>query len=223
MYYVLMNDLHQIIKSKYKYLIIYLFFICIFLVYEMFLKLDIRDILFSILGLEVVKKNILFLILYIANIMIALFISYQLFTNDYKNSKDNIFLRVLPNKWFIFKSISCFIINFLFRLIIFLITGVILFLFNKEIDMNFCIILFFKSSFYFYFIQILFLLTVYIYQTKPFLLFPLILLILLFNKVIIQCCLGQWWLYIIFGILINIIIIKIYNNIFTVLFEKNGG
>ena len=222
MRYIMMNDFYQILKEKSKYFISYFIVICIFFIFESCLHFDYNDIYLSLLGIKIIKKNILFILLYLSNILISLFIAYNIFSNDFKNSLDNLFLRISPRKWLFCKSISCLFFTFLFRGILCFMVTSILFFFYKVIDIWY-ILVFLKSIFYFTFIQFLFILIVYLLQSKKYVLFLLpIFLFFLFLGSILIILSDIWWVYLMLSILSIILLMYVYGHCFVNLFERNG-
>lgn len=223
MQYILINDFYQVLKAKYKYLIAYFIITYIFLFFELFLQLDYRDIFLSLMGIKIVKNNILFILLYLSSIIMSLFIAYNIFSYDFKNSLDNLFLRISPKEWLVCKSISCLFFTIFFRLILFLTVVIILVLFSKNITIQF-ILLFLKSILYFSFIQSLFILFVFLFQSKRYIsfIFFMFIFVVFLNKIIIMS-LNICLVYLLLNVLLMVILMYTFENCFVNLFERSGG
>ncbi len=223
MQYIMISDFYQILKEKYKYFVTYFIFIFIFLIFELFLQLDYGDIFLSLMGIKLVKKNILFILLYLSSILISLFIAYNIFSYDFKSSFNNIFLRISPKKWMFYKSVSCLFFTIFFRFTLFLIIATVLaFLYNNGVIWY--ILLFLKSILYFSFIQLLFILVTCLFQTKKIISFLLSIFIsIIFLSSILIFLSDIWWIYLFLDILLIIILMYTYENCFINLFERNGG
>lgn len=223
MKYIIVNDFLQILKQKYKYFITYFIATFIFLIFELFLQFDYHDILLSLMGIKIAKNNILFLLLYLSGILISLFIAYHIFSYDFRNSLNNIFLRVSPKKWFFCKSISCLFVTILFRFSLFLLISLFLIIFCKN-TFFWLNLLFLKNIFYFSFMQLLFILYIYLFQSRKYISFFLSILIsvIFLSKVLIFLP-SVWWIYLFLDILLTIILVYTYENCFVNLFERNGG
>ena len=173
------------------------------------------------MGFKIIKNGILFILFYILNVFISLFIAYSLFSYDFKNSLDNIFLRISPKKWLFYKCISCFIFTILFRFILFLFITMFLFIFSKYINIS-LILLFLKNVSYILFIQLSFVLLIYSFQSRKYTLFSLISVFILFCSKILIFSINFWWIYILFDFLLIILLMFVYKNNFTNLFERYG-
>lgn len=223
MKYIIVNDFLQILKQKYKYFITYFIATFIFLIFELFLQFDYHDILLSLMGIKIAKNNILFLLLYLSGILISLFIAYHIFSYDFRNSLNNIFLRVSPKKWFFCKSISCLFVTILFRFSLFLLISLFLIIFCKN-TFFWLNLLFLKNIFYFSFMQLLFILYIYLFQSRKYIsfLFFILISVIFLSKVLIFLP-SVWWIYLFLDILLTIILVYTYENCFVNLFERNGG
>lgn len=222
MQYIFINDFYQIFKAKYKYFLAYFIVILVLLFFELFLKVEGDKIFLSLMGIKIIKNNIIFLLLYLINIIISLFIAFNIFLADFKNSSGNIFLRILPKKWIIFKSLSCFFITLFLRILLFLLIFAIYIIINEKINLVFTI-LFIKNIFYLFFLQLLFVSILYLFNfSKCFFLSIIIIIIcLLFPKILLFYS-NRWMLYIFLDILFILFLIKIYRSCYVKLFERNG-
>lgn len=129
MKYIVMDDITDIIKSKYRLIIVYL---CSILI--LYLSFDIKnvinledikymlDIIFSTtINLKSLTADILKAIYFILNYGLSILIALSIFFKDIDNS-DNLFLRIKVSKWIDAKIISNIIVTFVLNFIFYLVT-----------------------------------------------------------------------------------------------------
>lgn len=227
MKFILINDFTQLIKHKYKYFISFFLVIIIFTYYQLILKNSSKTIFLSITGLEFLNNKVVSLILYLLNKLIILFAVYNMFVYDFRNSMDNLFLRISAKKWIMTKCFSIFLFISVFRMIVFLFIFIALKIAQSQpFDLLVLLSIYLKDTIYNIFLQSLLVLIIWLYQTHKGILSMLIVLISFFSKLMfpkLSFITNYWWLYLVFGIVIYFLLSMIYINNFSILFEKNGG
>lgn len=105
MKYILKNDISYIINNLVKYV----FFILIVPVIMFFIvnnSISEKEIVNYIMGLNIKIKdsNFLEIIIYVFNVFVSLLFVISIYLKDLTIGLDNIFLRINPNKWYIYKT-----------------------------------------------------------------------------------------------------------------------
>lgn len=225
--YMLYYNFFQILKQKRSYIISYfiVFLFCLF-----FLKLfdfDENTLFYGSLGLSMSNKHILITILYIFHRVFFLFLSFYIFTYDFSNSIDNIFLRIKSGKFILLKCFSIFMSTFVMKLAIYALFFLTAELFFKmDIDFLTFISVFLLDLLYFSFIQFLFLLFYLIFQCYLIVGIVFSIISVGFISLIFPnySYLNQWfWIYLLLFIPIIISLYIIYKNKYVIIFERNRG
>ena len=225
--YMLYYNFFQILKQKRSYIISYfiVFLFCLF-----FLKLfdfDENILFYGSLGLSMSNKHILITILYIFHRVFFLFLSFYIFTYDFSNSIDNIFLRIKSGKFILLKCFSIFMSTFVMKLAIYALFFLTAELFFKmDIDFLTFISVFLLDLLYFSFIQFLFLLFYLIFQCYLIVGIVFSIISVGFISLIFPnySYLNQWfWIYLLLFIPIIISLYIIYKNKYVIIFERNRG
>ena len=227
MIYILYNSFFQILKQKINYIISYfvVFLFCLFFI-NIF-NFDGNILFYGSLGFDFTNKHILMIILYVFHRIFFLFISFHIFTYDFFNSLDNIFLRVKSGKFILLKCFSIFISTFVIKLVVyalFLIATKLLF--RIDIYLPTFISTFFLDLLYFSFIQFLFLLFYILFNCYPIIGTILGIISVGFIRLIFPnySYLNKWfWFYFLILILIIIGLYIIYKNKYVTMFERNRG
>lgn len=222
MQYIFVNDFNQIFRTKCKYFLAYFIIIIIILFYEILLQLNSHEMFLSLMGIKIINNNIIFLLVYLLNICISLFIAFNIFFNDFKNSICNIFSRVMPNRWIIYKIISCLACTFLFRIFMFFFILVLCSLLKKNISSVFYIV-FLKNFFYYFFLQLIFVSLICLFQSDNNILLSIfvVMVYLTFANILIFSF-DMWHIYIYLDILLTLFMTVLYKMCYIKLFERNG-
>ena len=224
---MLYYNFFQILKQKKSNIISYfiVFLFCLF-----FLKLfdfDENILFYGSLGLSMSNKHILITILYIFHRVFFLFLSFYIFTYDFSNSIDNIFLRIKSGKFILLKCFSIFMSTFVMKLAIYALFFLTAELFFKmDIDFLTFISVFLLDLLYFSFIQFLFLLFYLIFQCYLIVGIVFSIISVGFISLIFPnySYLNQWfWIYLLLLIPIIISLYIIYKNKYVIIFERNRG
>ncbi len=224
---MLYYNFFQILKQKKSYIISYfiVFLFCLF-----FLKLfdfDENILFYGSLGLSLSNKHILITILYIFHRIFFLFISFYIFTYDFSNSIDNIFLRIKSGKFILLKCFSIFMSTLVIKLVVYALFFLIAKLFfTMDIDFLTFISVFLLDLLYFSFIQFFFLLFYLIFQC--YLIAGIVFSIISVGFISLvfpsYSYLNQWfWIYLLLLIPIIISLYIIYKNKYVIIFERNRG
>lgn len=167
MKFILINDFAQLIHQKYKYFISFLISAIIFIIYQLLLDTSSESIFLSTVGMEIQDKKIVSLILYLLNKIILLFSIYNIFIYDFKNSMDNLFMRISTKRMIFFKCFSALLFIFVFRTLFFLLVFTILKISNHiPFGLSFLFNISFKDVMYNDFLQLFSVLIIWLCQTK---------------------------------------------------------
>lgn len=130
MKYILRNDLNSLKESFLK---VFIFNFVPMIVYFLVLKITneyVYSMVLNIAGLDISKNSsILEILLLVSNLVGYFYIIISIYTNDIKNNKCNIFLRIKKKEWVYKKLLSlslCILIYTLIRIIFFNILSYIL-------------------------------------------------------------------------------------------------
>lgn len=220
MKYILMNDFKFLIKNKRLLIASYLSIILLFLFTIKTLRFDInRNTLCKVIGISYdFKDNYMYLFIYVLNVCISIYLCIILFSKDIKIGKENIFLRLKKEKWFLYKMISIFFTITLLKTIIYVFTFLIL----NNGTINFQII--FLDLMNIYCVQIASIIVYYIglqYRELLFLLFLIIIVVFYkinnFNLLFVDNCNLLISMAFIFLFMISIFLFK---NNYILFFEK---
>lgn len=195
MKYILINDIISFFRKYKKLIFCFELLIILILLIQIFIGIPININLFkSIVGLNSnINDGLFSILIFLLNLGFHLIIIFQIFDNDIKNGTDNIFLRIKLSKWLLYKFVSIILLNFIFRIIIYVIVTIIFLVFSKLPLYNNIFELYFVNLVYIFFIDSIFL-NFYIILKK----YPNFLGIILF---LIILCLNM--IFIDFSILIN--------------------
>lgn len=192
MKYIIRNDVSYIFTNK--RLLFVLYFVAISFVSMLYTMsgMDTNSSLSIILGNNYKVNESLYieLIMYIFNILIAVYLCFLLYIKDIRYNLDNIFLRVNPKCWIINKNLIFLIIMAFFKVLEYLLIMIIFFVSNKNIDLYYMIFIMFKDYIYHLVVQY-FLLFGYIViellkRMKPLFIVLCLLLIIIFPKNILN-------------------------------------
>lgn len=223
MKYMIRNDVSYIFTNK--RLLFILYFVAISFVSVLYIMggMDTNNSLSIILGNNYKVNESLYieLIMYIFNIAIAVYLCFLLYIKDIRYNLDNIFLRVSPKNWIIKKNLIFLIIMAFFKVFEYLLITIMFYVCNKNIDLNYMILIMFKDYIYHLVIQY-FLLFGYIVigllkKTKPLFILVCLFFIIIFPKNILNSNL----LFLIMLLVVMIIsIIIIFINCSKLIIEK---
>lgn len=221
MRYTLFNDVYTFVKKYCKYIIFYYLIVLFFIIINLLMyKQFTNDLFFKSLGvLYSSDMGILDIIIFYFNFSFNLFVVFQIFDNDIKNGICNIFLRMSIKKWLSFKCISLALITLLKNLIFY----VILMIISIGFQFNIFSILkqFIISIIFIIFVNLFVLITVTLKKNVRniiliFISGMILLEIIPFNIYIID----DYWNFIILGIIIQIIYLRLKSKKIVYIIEK---
>lgn len=221
---ILYHDLSQIFRIRKKMLFGYFSSILFLMIFVCILKIPYMDIFCGILGLKFYKYSPLFVVSYLLNRIFFICIIFCLFTYDFKNSKGNLFTRLMPSKWMLLKISSGVIITVILRIIIYLIIMLIMYLFNGNIiSISSLFQYFLIDIFYFLFIQFSSLFLYFLFQYKLLLGIFLLLIYFIFNSFFIaDLSFYLIWFYIIVDFIFILLHVYFFKNQYVILFERSA-
>lgn len=225
MKYMLLYDFFHILKEKYRYIITYFIVILILIFYQYMLKMTLSNVFYGVLGLEIYNNNLLFVLNFILTKTVFLFVTFQIFTHDFKTGLDNLFLRIDSKKWVLFKICSHLVITFFFKLFLYFLVGITLFILYGSLSKIPIIVVFLYDFIYTLSLQLLFVFIYYLYQVKPFIgLFSLATVVSFWQIIFPKFSFIKKYLlvYIVLFLITNILLRKIYQKNYVVLFERNS-
>lgn len=164
MKYVIYNDIDYIFKNK-KKLISLLFILSII---SILILIQSRDTIFDILtvglglNLKLKESGTMEIIMYLLNLFFFLYLIVDIYIKDITYNIDNIFLRIKPLKYIIYKNIGFILITFLIKMLQYILCILLGIIMNKEFSMN-IIDLYFTDYIYILIFQYLFMILYYIY------------------------------------------------------------
>lgn len=225
MKYILLCDFFNIFKIKGHYFKAYILFLLLLLVVLHFLHLNESDVFYAIFGLQI-KQNPIFLLTYILTRIIFVFLSFQLFTYDFKNNISNLFLRIKPFYWIISRIFSNILILLLLKIFTYFIINSICFLLYDSWFSIFYIFTYLCCDIiYTLFLQIFFIFIYFLYQYSPtfsiLLLFLNVLNIFIFFPKLTFIS-DYWCIYMLLCLFYIIILILLYKSKYVILFERNS-
>lgn len=221
MKYIYKNDLLYFIKNEKKFVFTYLLFTISYFLLN-FLRLKATK---NIIGIETLAldckfdlNNWLNLIAFILYISIHCYIALKIFIKDFRNNPSNIFLRISPKKWILYKILSISTISILLLFFSYIVTIILYFSFINR-DSGISISLFIKNYIFISILQQL-LLALYIIFSK----YNFVILLIIFGTIIklfnIQTSIINMNIYVLLIVylttFISILIInrKLYINLF---------
>ena len=222
MKYILKNDTSYIINNLIKYIFfIYVVPIIIFLIINN--SIPKQEVIVYVMGLNIkfLKSNFLEIIIYIFNVFVSLFLVTSIYLKDLNVGLDNIFLRIEPCKWYVFKTI--FFVAFM--VILKFIQYLIIFLIIKEVNFSFIIKLAIVDSIYVLFLQFLFfliytILSIFGKNNESLLLFMVVYFFLIPKSILMFNSFRLIFL-ILFIFFSIVCIYKIFKNNYSDLFQNN--
>lgn len=181
MKYILINDILSFFKKFFK-LILSFFILLISVLLVQILIGNVIDIEFfeNIIGLNSNIEDGLFpTLMFLLNLGFHLVMIFQIFNNDIKNGTENILLRINMSKWILYKFISIFLLNNLFRIVVYLCTIIVLFIFGKVFPFEILLKCYFINIIFIFFIDSIFLIIYGLTKKKTYLLSIFILILVI--------------------------------------------
>lgn len=224
MWCILYRDLSQIFKIRKKILLSYFLSILFLVLFTNILGISYMNIFYGILGFKFYKNNPIFIISYILNKMFFIYVTFCLFTYDFKNAKGNLFMRFSPSNWMLLKINSNIIITVILRSIIYLIALLIIYLFSGNTIPIINLLQYFLIDIsYLLFIQLSSLFLFFLFQCKLILGIFFTLVYCIFSSYyIIDLSFNFIWIYIIFNFIFIILHIYFFRNEYVTLFERSS-
>ena len=222
MKYMLCCDIFRIFKIKAHYFKSYMILILLILFILYLLRFDKMDVFYIIFGLEI-KQNPIFMLTYILTRILFLFFSFLLFTYDFKNNVSNLFLRIKPFYWIVFRICSNVLILLFIKIFIyFFINFICFFLYDSWFSIFYILRYLFFDISYTLFFQMFLIFIYFLCQYRLFLSFILLILniFILFPR--LNFIYDYWWLYILLSLFYMVALIMFYKNQYIILFERNS-
>lgn len=168
MQYIIFNDFINFFKNKKKLLITYFLIIIIIFLFKLVHNVEItNNIIYEILGLKCIfyEQDWIQIIVYTFIMVFYVYLSMSVFIKDLKNNLSNIFLRINPTKWLLYKTLSIMFIDGIIMIITYLLVMLLYSTFNSMINFNWFII--FNNYLYILIIQFIFLIFYIVYSKLP--------------------------------------------------------
>ncbi len=228
MKYILINDIISFFRKYKKLIFCFELLIILILLIQIFIGIPININLFkSIVGLNSnINDGLFSILIFLLNLGFHLIIIFQIFDNDIKNGTDNIFLRIKLSKWLLYKFVSIILLNFIFRIIIYVIVTIIFLVFSKLPLYNNIFELYFVNLVYIFFIDSIFLNFYIILKKYPnFLGIILFLIILCLNMIFIDfsILINNIYVFLMLTIALSLIFFEIAKSRFLNILEIGGN
>lgn len=228
MKYILINDMISFFRKYKKLIFCFELLIILILLIQIFIGIPININLFkSIVGLNSnINDGLFSILIFLLNLGFHLIIIFQIFDNDIKNGTDNIFLRIKLSKWLLYKFVSIILLNFIFRIIIYVIVTIIFLVFSKLPLYNNIFELYFVNLVYIFFIDSIFLNFYIILKKYPnFLGIILFLIILCLNTIFIDfsILINNVYVFLMLTIALSLIFFEIAKSRFLNILEIGGN
>lgn len=228
MKYILINDIISFFRKYKKLIFCFELLIILILLIQIFIGIPININLFkSIVGLNSnINDGLFSILIFLLNLGFHLIIIFQIFDNDIKNGTDNIFLRIKLSKWLLYKFVSIILLNFIFRIIIYVIVTIIFLVFFKLPLYNNIFELYFVNLVYIFFIDSIFLNFYIILKKHPnFLGIILFLIILCLNMIFIDfsILINNIYVFLMLTIALSLIFFEIAKSRFLNILEIGGN
>lgn len=228
MKYILINDMISFFRKYKKLIFCFELLIILILLIQIFIGIPININLFkSIVGLNSnINDGLFSILIFLLNLGFHLIIIFQIFDNDIKNGTDNIFLRIKLSKWLLYKFVSIILLNFIFRIIIYVIVTIIFLVFSKLPLYNNIFELYFVNLVYIFFIDSIFLNFYIILKKYPnFLGIILFLIILCLNMIFIDfsILINNIYVFLMLTIALSLIFFEIAKSRFLNILEIGGN
>lgn len=228
MKYILINDIISFFRKYKKLIFCFELLIILILLVQIFIGIPININLFkSIVGLNSnINDGLFSILIFLLNLGFHLIIIFQIFDNDIKNGTDNIFLRIKLSKWLLYKFVSIILLNFIFRIIIYVIVTIIFLVFSKLPLYNNIFELYFVNLVYIFFIDSIFLNFYIILKKYPnFLGIILFLIILCLNMIFIDfsILINNIYVFLMLTIALSLIFFEIAKSRFLNILEIGGN
>ena len=228
MKYILINDIISFFRKYKKLIFCFELLIILILLIQIFIGIPININLFkSIVGLNSnINDGLFSILIFLLNLGFHLIIIFQIFDNDIKNGTDNIFLRIKLSKWLLYKFVSIILLNFIFRIIIYVIVTIIFLIFSKIPLYNNIFELYFVNLVYIFFIDSIFLNFYIILKKYPnFLGIILFLIILCLNMIFIDfsILINYVYVFLMLTIALSLIFFEIAKSRFLNILEIGGN
>lgn len=215
MKYILYNDFDHILKNLKKLIPLFLIPLIVLLInasnqltgFETFNY-------FMGTNLKISTQSVIELIMYLFNVIVYIYLIINIYSKDIEYQLDNIFLRMQPTKWFINKTILFLAYIFFIRMMQYLLSILVLAIFNNEIEIMQFVKLFFTDYVYISILQQLCLLiyigNIIVFRANSFviLIFALLLIIIPKNIWSLSFSLVFLLLALILICVINLLIVK---------------
>ena len=226
MKYILINDIISFFRKYKKLIFCFELLIILILLIQIFIGIPI-NIFKSIVGLNSnINDGLFSILIFLLNLGFHLIIIFQIFDNDIKNGTDNIFLRIKLSKWLLYKFVSIILLNFIFRIIIYVIVTIIFLVFSKLPLYNNIFELYFVNLVYIFFIDSIFLNFYIILKKYPnFLGIILFLIILCLNMIFIDfsILINNIYVFLMLTIALSLIFFEIAKSRFLNILEIGGN
>lgn len=200
--------------------------LAILIIAKFIYKLSNTELFNSMVGLSIYQDNFLFTLVAILTKFLLVFLTFNIYTYDLKNSLDNIFLRVKANKWFIMKLLSNTLFTVLIKIFTYISIITIITIFPKA-TFNYLLVLkiFFIDIIYTLCFQMFFLLLYFLMFYNKLIggitvISGLVSLRLLFPSM--KFINRFWYLYLIISLILVIILMTLCKNNYVNLFERNS-
>lgn len=228
MKYILINDIISFFRKYKKLIFCFELLIILILLIQIFIGIPININLFkNIVGLNSnINDGLFSILIFLLNLGFHLIIIFQIFDNDIKNGTDNIFLRIKLSKWLLYKFVSIILLNFIFRIIVYVIVTIIFLVFSKLPLYNNIFELYFVNLVYIFFIDSIFLNFYIILKKYPnFLGIILFLIILCLNMIFIDfsILINNIYVFLMLTIALSLIFFEIAKSRFLNILEIGGN
>lgn len=136
MKYIFLSDIEYLIRNKKKIIILLILFPAI--ISAIMPNHNLNEMLYVAFGINLNFKiiDIIEIMMFIFNIVIYLYITFDIYTKDIQFELDNIFLRMRPQEWLCRKNIVFIFLNIILKLIEYLFVLVIGIIIEKEINLQ---------------------------------------------------------------------------------------
>lgn len=223
MKFILLSDISYFFEAKKKIIFLYLLILFTYFIFNIFLKFPMDKNLFYktlTLNCEFETADWMTIIMYLFSSSVYVYIALLLFTKDLKNGLCNIFLRMKPTKWILYKNISTSLISIItLSLAYFIILSPYLI---SGISIEIEIILFVKNLFYILLLQNISVLLFIVFSKVKIILTMTILLILInINNIPTNIININFTVIMILCVLVYLLIITLYHYLFVNVFENN--
>jgi len=221
MRYIFLNDIEYLFHNRKK--ILMLIFLIPLLVCMIINNNSAIEMFYTAFGINLNFNNtsVIELMMFIFNVVIYLFLMFDLYIDDMQFKMDNIFLRMDLKKWLFNKNIVFLFLSFLLKLIQYLLILLLMYFNNKQIAINQFINIFILDYIYISFIEFvsISMYILYITRKKLNIFFGVILLCILIFIPKNILSMNKYILLILIGVL-NFIMIMFISKIGKIIIEK---